>query len=162
MTELAIITCGWWIVLWAFAPGYDSVMTTETGTDDRTVIDSHHRYPVASIVAVLAASRGRYMSRVFPLCNPAVMTADAIAGYLYMIKFPAQRNMAGIADITARDMSGILSLCDNIVVATRTAAVHGGMINSNNVAPQSGRMTIVAITDNPYMLAGWGARFYPP
>ncbi len=89
------------------------------------------------------------------------MTADAIAGRFYMIKFPAQRNMAGIADITARDMSGILSLCDNIVVATRAATVHGGMINSDNVAPQSGRMTIVAITDDPNMLAGWGARLYP-
>jgi ribosomal silencing factor RsfS len=63
------------------------------------------------------------------------MTTDTIAGYLYMIKFPAQRNMAGIADITTRDMSGILSLCDNIVVATRAATVHGGMINPDNVAP---------------------------
>lgn len=135
MTKLAIITCGWWIVLRSLTPGYDSVVTTKTGPDDRTVIDPHHGYPVASIMTILAASRRRYMSRVFPLCNPAVMTTDTIAGHLYMIKFPAQRNMAGIADITARDMSGILSLCDNIVVATRAATVHGGMINPDNVAP---------------------------
>jgi hypothetical protein len=44
-------------------------------------------------------------------------------------------DMAGIADITARDMPGILSLCDNIVVASRAATVHGGMINSDNTAP---------------------------
>jgi len=75
------------------------------------------------------------MSRIFPLCNPAVMTTDTIAGHLYMIKFPAEGNMTGIADIAARYMSGILSLCDNIVVATRAATVHGGMINSDNVAP---------------------------
>ena len=112
-------------------------------------------------MTILTASRRRYVSRILPLCNSAVMTTDTIAGHLYMIKLPAQRNMAGIADITARDMSGILSLCDNIVVATRAATVHGGMINSDNVAPQSGRMTIVAITDDPYMLARWGAGLYP-
>jgi hypothetical protein len=63
------------------------------------------------------------------------MTTDTIAGRVYMIKFPAQRNMAGIADITAWDMSGILSLCGNIVVTVRTATSHCAMIDPDNVAP---------------------------
>ncbi len=51
-------------------------------------------------------------------------------------------------------MSGIFALCYDTIVAAGTAANHGGMINPDDVGPQGGCMAIIAIPNDPNMLAG--------
>jgi len=101
------------------------------------------------------------VSRIFPFGDAAVMTTYTIAGRVNVIKFPTVCNVAVIAGITARDMSGILPFCDDIVMAIKTVAQYRGVINSNDASPQSGRMAILAIPSDRYVSAGWGAGFYP-
>ena len=62
-------------------------------------------------MAVFTGVGRPYMARVFPLGDRTVMTKNTITGRIKMIKLPAEGGMAVFAEISARDMSGILSLC---------------------------------------------------
>ena len=117
------------------ALGDDAIVTTEAGSDYRTVVNPDYRYPVPGIVTILATRRRRDVAGIFTFSKSAVMTTDTIAGGVDMIKFPAQCNVAGIADITARYMSRILALGGNPIVAARTATADRGVIDPDNVGP---------------------------
>ena len=146
-----------------FALGDDAVMTTETGPDDRRVVNPC-RCPVTGAMAVFTGRGRQYVSRIFPLGDHTIMTTDAITGDTHMIvagTHPGDRIVTVIADIRTHDMLWMFTFGDHAVVATLTASDHSNVVNSKHVGPYRGRVTDLAFTDDAYMLAGWGAGFYP-
>ena len=104
------------------------------------------------------------MSRILALGDHAVMAANAIAGDIHMIvagAHPGDRVVTVIAGIPTHHMPGIFTLGDYAVVATLATADHGNVVDAKHVGPYRGRVTNFALTDDAYMLAGRGARFYP-
>jgi hypothetical protein len=92
------------------------------------------------------------------------MATDAITGDIRVIvagAYPGDRVVTVIAGIPTHDVPGIFTLGDYAVVATLATADHGNVVDSEHVGPYRGRMTNLALTDDAYMLAGRGARFYP-
>ena len=84
------------------------------------MIDRHHRCKNIGGVAVLADIGCLNMCRVLARCVRAVMTADAIAGDIDVIKVrwqPANGAVAVIAGIAAGDMRRVLADGSDAVVA---------------------------------------------
>ena len=104
------------------------------------------------------------MTRILPLGDNAIVATDTITGDTDMVvagAHPGNRIVTVIAGIPADHVPGIFALGDNPVVATLTTPDHGYVVNSKHVGPYRGRVTNLAFTDDPYMLAGRGAGFYP-
>jgi hypothetical protein len=58
-------------------------------------------------------------------------------------------------------MRGIFAPGDNAVVAALTTSDYGNVVDPKHVGPYRGRVANLAFTDDPYMLGGRGAGFYP-
>jgi len=100
----------------------------------------------------------------FPLGDNPIVTTDTITADTLMIvarTHPGDRIVTVIAGIPADHVPGIFALGDNAVVATLTTPDHGYVVNSKHVGPYRGCVTNLAFTNDPYVLAGRGAGFYP-
>jgi hypothetical protein len=101
---------------------------------------------------------------VFAFGDPTIVTTDTIAGDARMIvagALPGNRVVTVIAGIRTYDMPRIFAIGDNSVVATLTTSDHGNVVDSKHVGPYRGSVANLAFTDDPNMLAGRGAGFYP-
>ena len=67
------------------AGGDDTVMATETGSDDLTVINHHNRYPGIGRMTVLTQIRSQNMACRFTGCDRIVVTGYTGTQYLGMI-----------------------------------------------------------------------------
>jgi len=146
-----------------FALGDDPVVATETGSDYRRVIDSS-RAPAPGVMTVLAGRGGQEVPGIFALGDCTIVTTDTVAGDTHMIvarTHPGDRIVTVIASIRTHDMPGIFAPGDNAVVTALTTSDYGNVVHSKHVGPYRGRVTNLAFTDDPYMLAGRGAGFYP-
>jgi len=132
MTERTIVARGN-VQRW-FAFGYDAVVTTETGPQNRAVIDPV-RFPVMGVMAVFTAGGRRYVTGILALGDNAVVAKNTITGNVQVIKLPAESGMAVVAGISTRDMSGILALGDDAIMAAGTATNHSGVIDPDHVGP---------------------------
>ena len=104
------------------------------------------------------------MPGILALGDPAIMTTDTIAGDTHVVvagTHPGDRIVTVIAGIRTHDMPWIFALGDNAVVTTLTTSDHGNVVDSKHVGPYRGRVANLAFTDDPYVLAGRGAGFYP-
>ena len=104
------------------------------------------------------------MPGILAFGDPAIMTTDTIAGDTHMVvagTHPGDRIVTVIAGIRTHHVPGIFTIGDNAIVATLTTSDHGNVVNSKHVGPYRGRVANLAFTDDPYMLAGRGAGFYP-
>ena len=145
-----------------FPIGDDTIVAAETGSDDRCVIDSC-RYPAPGVVTVLTGRGGQDVTGIFALGDPAIVTTDTVAGDTRMIiagTHPGDRIVTVIAGVRTHDVPGIFTLGNNAVVTALTTSDHGNVIDSKHVGPYRGRVTNLAFTDNPYVLAGRRAGFY--
>ena len=146
-----------------FAVGHAPVVATETGPDDRRVIDAC-RTPAPGVMTVLTGRGGQYVSGIFALGDTAVMTTDTIAGDTYMIVAgarPGDRVVTVVAGIRTHHVPAIFTLGDNAVVTALATSDHGDMVDSKHIGPYRGRMANLAFTDDPYMPAARGTGFYP-
>jgi len=146
-----------------FALGDGAVMTTETGADDRRVIDAC-RTPSPGAMTVLTGRGGQDVTGIFALGDPTIMTTYTIAGDTHMIvagTHPGNGIVAVIAGIRTHDMPGMFAFSDHPVMATLTTSDHGNVIDSKHVGPYRGRVTNLAFTDDPYVLTARSAGFYP-
>jgi len=101
---------------------------------------------------------------IFAFGDHAIVTTDAIAGDTRVVvagAHPGDRVVTVIAVVRTHDMAGIFAPADNAVVAALTTSDYGNVIDSKHVGPYRGRVASLAFTDDPYMLAGRGAGFYP-
>jgi len=101
---------------------------------------------------------------ILALGDPAIMTTDTIAGDTHVVvagTHPGDRIVTVIAGIRTHDMPGIFAPGDNAVVTALTTSDYGNVVDSKHVGPYRGRVANLAFTDDPYMLAGRGAGFYP-
>ncbi len=104
------------------------------------------------------------MPGVFSLGDYTIVTKDTITADAHVIvtrAHPGDRIVTVIAGITADHVPGIFAFGDNPVVATLATPDHCHVVNSKYVGPYRGRVTNLAFTDDPYMLGGWSAGFYP-
>jgi hypothetical protein len=102
--------------------------------------------------------------RIFAFGDPAIMTTDTIAGDTHVVvagTHPGDRIVTVIAGIRTHDMLGMFAFSDHSVVATLTTSNYGNVVDSKHVGPYRGRVANLAFTDDPYVLAGRGAGFYP-
>lgn len=132
MTERTIVARGN-VQRW-FTFGYYAVVTTETGPQNRAVIDPF-RFPVMGVMAVFTAGGRRYVTGILALGDNAVVAKNTITGNVQVIKLPAESGMAVVTGISARHMSGILALGDDTVVAAGTATDHDRVIDLDHVGP---------------------------
>lgn len=140
----------------------DTIVAAETGSDDRRVIDSC-RYPAPGVVTVLTGRGGQDVTGIFALGDSTIVTTDTVAGDTRMIvagTHPCDGIVTVIAGVRTHDVPGIFTLGNNAVVTALATSDHGNVINSKHVGPYRGRVTNLAFTDNPYVLAGRGAGFY--
>jgi hypothetical protein len=101
---------------------------------------------------------------ILALGDRPIVTTDTIAGDTLVVvagTHPGDRIVTVIAGIRTRDMPGIFALGDNAVVTALTTSDHGNVVDSKHVGPYRGRVANLAFTDDPYMLAGRSAGFYP-
>ena len=145
-----------------FTLGDGTIVTTETGSNDRRVIDAC-RYPATGAMTVLTGRSRQDVTRVFALGDGTIMTTDTITGDTHMIvagTHPGDRIVTVIAGVRTKDVPGIFALGDNAVVTVLTTSDHGNVVHSKHVAPFCRRVTNLAFADYPYVLAGRGAGFY--
>ena len=160
MTELASIAR--WAVSRVFPFGDGTIVAAETGSDDRRVIDSC-RYPAPGVVTVLTGREGQDVTGIFALGDSTIVTTNTVASDTRMIvagTHPCDGIVTVIAGVRTHDVPGIFTLGNNAVVTALATSDHGNVINSKHVGPYRWRVTNLAFTDNPYVLAGRGAGFY--
>ncbi len=115
-------------------------------------------------MTVLTDRRGQDVTRIFTLRDSTIVTTDTIVADTHMIVAgtrPGDRIVTVIAGIRTHDVLGMFAFGDHPVVATLTTSNHCDVVNSKHVGPYRGCVTNLAFTDDPYMLAGRGAGFYP-
>ena len=84
MTVVAVIATG--KVRWVLADCNNAIMTRAASPQYLCVVDSKSRCPYIWIVAILANIRRKNMCRILTRCFDTVVTADAIAGDVQVIK----------------------------------------------------------------------------
>ena len=104
------------------------------------------------------------MPGIFALGDNTIVATDTITGDTDMVvtgAHPCDRIVTVLAGIPAHHVPGIFTLGDYAVVATLTTPDHCHVVNSKHIGPYRGCVTNLAFTNDPYVLAGRGAGFYP-
>ncbi len=146
---------------WTLASRNDAVVAAKTGTQHRIVVDSCNRAPVGGSVAILATVSGGNVGRIFTLGDAAVMAKHTVAGNADVVEIPVVCRMTIITLIATRHVSWILARDNGAVVAADAAADDHGMVDSWDISPGIGPVTIIAITDDPDMVTRRGACLDP-
>lgn len=108
-----------------FADGSDTVMARATSTDYLGVIDREYGRPNCRVMAIFADIGGLHMRWVLASRLRAVMTADAIANNIYMIKirrYPDGCDVTVVAGVAAVNVGLVLAGCAYAVMAAYTIA----------------------------------------
>ena len=87
------------------------------------------------------------MCRILAGCVHAVMAADTVAKYVYVIKIcrqPRACHVAVVAAVATAYVSRLLAGCRNTVVATNAIAKYAGVIEHSRT-PRGRVVTIVAL-----------------
>lgn len=116
------------------ANGGDTIVAGVTSANYLCVIDDGRWYPYRWAMAILTDISRLNVRRVFTSRLSAVMTADAVAKDVYVIKIrgcPGGRDVTVIAGITTGNMGRILAGRRNTVVATNTIANYAEVIENS-------------------------------
>jgi len=118
MTVVARVAAGY--VSQVFACRNDSIVTAAAGTDDLGVIDGQHRRKDVGGMAVFTDIRRSNVPAILANCFRTVVTTNAVAGNIQVIKIcrqPTHGAMTVIAGIAARDMCQVFAEGNDAVVA---------------------------------------------
>lgn len=125
-----------------------SVVAGRTGTEHLCMVNVEHRRPNGRRVTVLTDVGCKYVLRVLAGRNSAVVTADAVARYVRMIKVcgqPGYGGVAVVAIIAARDMSRMLSCCGDAIMTGAAATQNLRVIDGHRRYPH--RHAVAVLTD---------------
>ena len=146
------------------AAGDDTVVTTETGADDRAVIDPRHRLPAEGSVAILAAGCREYVPCMLAAGGKAVVAGNAVAVYADMVEYcgrPGECHVAIVADVTGLDVAGILAAGGKAVVTVYAGTGYHRVIDSEHGEPRIGAVAGIAVAEKADVPARRSTRLYP-
>ena len=153
--RMAVITgIGTGYVRRMFAGGSYTIVAGSTGADDLSVIDCHYWRKGDNAMAIFANCRGLNMRSVLAGRLCAVVTADAIACDIDVIKVrrsPGHSRVAIVTGISAGDVRRILTGCDIAIVARLAGSYDLSMVDHGRWRPEVHAMAIFAYSRGLYV-----------
>jgi len=150
---IAVVSAG--NMRWVLACRDGAVMTGYASTDNLRVINYHNRLKERCAVAIFTDVAGQHVILIFPNRVRTIVTTNAIARVIRMIKgcrYPAVGRMAGIAVVAARDMGRVFANRDRIVMTGRASTDHLCVIHPIGRSKQDGIVAILTYVAGQYVI----------
>jgi len=133
-----------------------AVVTGRARAENLCVVNVQYRLPNIRRVAVFTNVCRKNVLRVLARRNSAVVTADAVTGYVRMIEIcgqPGDGGVAVVAIIAARDMRRMLSCCGDAIMTGAAATQNLRVVDSHRRYPH--RHAVAVLTDIGRQYMGW-------